>query len=124
MVLLMCGILIDVRDSWLYFKTFYCRAFFRIIPIFFLWIITSIVGVGLAGGMITRLSNSGIHPPLNFGIALYLLFLQSIAPITLFGIAGAWFGHLWSLAVEEQFYLVAPVVVRFTPQRVLRRLLA
>jgi peptidoglycan/LPS O-acetylase OafA/YrhL len=118
------GILMDVRNSPSYFKTFYSRRFFRIVPIYYLWILTYIGVVGLAGGMLTRLSNSGIRPPLDLGIASHFLFLQNIVPITLFGIAGAWFGHLWSLAVEEQFYLVAPVVVRFTPPRALKWILA
>ena len=39
------------------------------------------------------------------------------------GLAGAWFGHLWSLAVEEQFYFVAPLVVRFTAERYLKWIL-
>ena len=117
------GILMDVRNSPWYFKTFYCRRFFRIVPIYYLWILTYIAVVGLASGLLTRLSNSGIRPPLDLGIAAHFLFLQNVVPITLFGIAGAWFGHLWSLAVEEQFYLVAPVVVRFTPERALRWIL-
>jgi peptidoglycan/LPS O-acetylase OafA/YrhL len=118
------GILMDVRDSRSYFKTFYFRRFFRIVPIYYLWIVTYIAVVGLAGGMLTRLSNSGVRPPLDLGIASHFLFLQNIVPVALFGIAGAWFGHLWSLAVEEQFYLVAPVVVRFTPPRALKWILA
>lgn len=117
------GILMDVRNSPSYFETFYCRRFFRIVPIYYLWILTYIAVVGLAGGLLTRLSNSGIRPPLDLGIAAHFLFLQNVIPITLFGIAGAWFGHLWSLAVEEQFYLVAPVVVRFTAERALRWIL-
>ncbi len=44
--------------------------------------------------------------------------------MTLFGLAGAWFGHLWSLAVEEQFYLAAPFVVRFTAERYLKYILS
>ena len=118
------GILMDVRNSPSYFKTFYCRRFFRIVPIYYLWILTYIAVVGLAGGLLTRLSNSGVRPPLDLGIASHFLFLQNIVPVTLFGIAGAWFGHLWSLAVEEQFYLVAPVVVRFTAERALKWILA
>ena len=114
----------DVRNSRSYFKTFYCRRFFRIVPIYYLWILTYIAVVGLAGGLLTRLSNSGLRPPLDLGIASHFLFLQNLVPVTLFGIAGAWFGHLWSLAVEEQFYLVAPVVVRFTAERALKWILA
>ena len=117
------GILMDARSSPSYFKTFYARRFFRIIPVYYLWVAGYVALVAVAGGVLTRLSNSGVRPPLDLGILSHFLFLQNFVPITLFGLAGAWFGHLWSLAVEEQFYLVAPVVVRFTSERLLKWLL-
>src|SRR5882724_11376744 len=67
------GILIDVRGSPNYFKTFYARRFFRIIPIYYLWILFYILLVWSAGSYITRLSNSGIPPPLDRGIFSYFL---------------------------------------------------
>jgi len=117
------GILMDARSSPAYFKTFYARRFFRIIPVYYLWVAGYVALVAVAGGVLTRLSNSGIQPPLGLGIFSHFLFLQNFVPIALFGFAGAWFGHLWSLAVEEQFYLVAPVVVRFMPERLLKWIL-
>ena len=113
------GILLGARESPRYFKTFYARRFFRIVPIYYLWILAYVALIAGAGSQVTRLSNSGLRPPLNGGIFLYFLFLQNIIAIPVFGIAGAWFGHLWSLAVEEQFYLAAPLVVRFAPKRLL-----
>jgi len=114
------GILIAARSSPSYFTTFYIRRFFRIVPIYYLWTFLYVALIGLAGTTITRLSNSGVRPPLDLGIFSYFVFLQNLVPVTLFGLAGAWFGHFWSLAVEEQFYLVAPAVVRFTAPRVLK----
>src|SRR5260370_30559316 len=55
------GILMDVRGSPSYFKTFYIRRFFRIVPIYYLWIILYAALIGIASGAITRLSNSGIR---------------------------------------------------------------
>jgi peptidoglycan/LPS O-acetylase OafA/YrhL len=118
------GILMEVRSSPSYFKTFYVRRFFRIIPIYYLWIALYAALIGLAGDTVTRYSNSGIRPPLNLAICSHFLFLQNFFPMTLFGLAGAWFGPLWSLAVEEQFYLGAPIVVRAMSERALRRFLA
>jgi peptidoglycan/LPS O-acetylase OafA/YrhL len=114
------GILMDARQSPSYFKTFYARRFFRIVPVYYLWILLYIALIGLAGNEVVKLSNSGIRPPLDLRILSYFLFLQNSIPISLHGLSCSWFGHLWSLAVEEQFYLVAPLVVRIVPPRRLK----
>lgn len=117
------GILMDSRDSPSYFKTFYARRFFRIVPVYYVWVLLYVIVVGIAGNQVTRLSNSGIRPPLTLAVVSYFLFVQNSFTMSLYGIAAAWFGHLWSLAVEEQFYLVAPLVVRLTSPRLLKWLL-
>lgn len=96
------GILLDVRDSPNYFRTFYGRRFFRIVPLYYLWIGTYFV-IRLFGS-----SRFAWH-----AIPVYVLFLQNYTKIDRAVIAVAWLGSLWSLAVEEQFYLVVPTVVRF-----------
>jgi len=118
------GILMDARSSSSYYRTFYARRFFRIIPIYYLWITAYVVAIFLAGGRIQSLSNSGIRPPLDFAVFAHYLFLQNLGFHGFGGLAGAWFGHLWSLAVEEQFYLLAPLVVRFSSPRKLPAILA
>jgi peptidoglycan/LPS O-acetylase OafA/YrhL len=112
------GMLMDARNSPNYYRTFYARRIFRIIPIYYLWITAYIVLVSLAGPKIQALSNSGAASPLGFSTASLYLFLQNIQEPSSLGLAGPWFGHLWSLAVEEQFYLIAPLIVRFvSPKR-------
>ncbi len=118
------GILMDARASVSYYRTFYARRFFRIIPIYYLWMTAYIALVGFAGATIQRLSNSGLAPPLGFPVYSYYLFLQNFRASGFPGLAGAWFGHLWSLAVEEQFYLISPLVVRFVSPRKLPYALA
>jgi peptidoglycan/LPS O-acetylase OafA/YrhL len=118
------GILMDARESPSYFKTFYVRRFFRIVPVYFAWVLLYILLVSIAADLVVRFSNSGLRPPFNFSIWSHFLFLQNSFDFHFYGLAGAWFGHLWSLAVEEQFYLVAPLVVRFIPPRHLKWILA
>jgi peptidoglycan/LPS O-acetylase OafA/YrhL len=111
------GILMDARASSSYYRTFYARRFFRIVPIYYLWITVYVLAIALAGAKVQSFSNSGVGPPLGFSVYAHYLFLQNLDIPRFGGLAGAWFGHLWSLAVEEQFYLLAPLVVCFVNPR-------
>jgi peptidoglycan/LPS O-acetylase OafA/YrhL len=100
------GILLDSRSSPNYFRTFYIRRVHRILPIYYVWVTL----FGIAGYLGARW-----HPDvfvISVPLAAYFLFLQNmiftpLSTYTLFAI-----GNTWSLAVEEQFYLIAPLVVR------------
>jgi peptidoglycan/LPS O-acetylase OafA/YrhL len=111
------GILMDHSDSPSYFKTFYLRRFFRIIPIYYLWICLFIALVGAGGPALRAHMHSGQLPPLDFDIYRHFLFLQNLWEVNYTTIAYWWFAPAWSLAVEEQFYLVAPLLVRYLPRR-------
>lgn len=65
-----------------------------------------------------RMTWSGWRP-----VVVYALFAQNLISKSLQGISAAWLGPLWSLAVEEQFYLLMPLAVRFLPKRGLVQLL-
>ena len=117
------SILLDARNSPVYFKTFYIRRFLRIIPIYYLWVVAYILLVLLTGAFLRTHSNSGMIAGLNIKVYGYFLFLQNIIMSPFGGIAGAWFGHLWSLAVEEQFYLCSPVVLKILSPRSLNAFL-
>ena len=109
------GILLDARESPGFFQTFYARRFFRIIPLYAVW-----VGMFF---LLALLSFPGFpaairdNPERWTDARFYVVFLQNSfrIPHAVFGTA--WLGGLWSLAVEEQFYLVIPMVVRFFPRR-------
>lgn len=69
------GILMDARGSRSFFRTFYIRRFFRIIPIYYLWIWLYIVLVSVAGRAIQEVffrQSSAARIP-----SLCLLFLHS-----------------------------------------------
>ena len=111
------GILLDVRSSPSYFKTFYLRRFYRIIPLYYTWILVYFATVLVVGFFFKANASSfqGIAPSSR----LYLLpaFLQNFGVIGYSRLARAWFGPTWSLAVEEQFYLLAPLVIRLFSRR-------
>jgi peptidoglycan/LPS O-acetylase OafA/YrhL len=102
---LITGILLDSKESPNYFRAFYMRRVLRIFPLYFvflaafLWVLPLVreMGPGFA--------------QLKDQQAWYWTYLVNVK-IALEGWpAYGVLGHFWSLAVEEQFYLVWPFVV-------------
>jgi peptidoglycan/LPS O-acetylase OafA/YrhL len=90
---LITGILIDSRDRPDYFRRFYIRRALRILPAFYTTLIILLVGGWISWRFLT----------------LSVLFLANTAP--LLGVP-LQYGPLWSLAVEEHFYMLWPAIVR------------
>jgi peptidoglycan/LPS O-acetylase OafA/YrhL len=117
------GILLDAKSSTSYFKTFYVRRFYRIIPIYYLWILSFLALVVFGGKLLQARTHSGVLPPLGFELFKHFLFLQNTFLSKQVSLTGSWFGVSWSLAVEEQFYLAAPLLIKFFNAARLRILL-
>jgi len=119
------GILLDARTAENYYTTFYGRRFFRIFPLYYLWLGIFLVLLTLTSAIHTGLFiHAGVlHTLFNSDLPLwsYPFFVQNFA-IALHGTTGAmWLGITWSLAVEEQFYLLLPLAIRnLTTKGVLR----
>ena len=112
---LITGILVDTQQSEGYFKNFYVRRCLRIWPLYYSLIFFMFV-------IVRFLNRSEFHAVLQQSSPwwAYPLFLQNfVGPIST-NAAGP-LGVTWSLAIEEQFYLVWPVVVRFCSLKQLRR---
>jgi peptidoglycan/LPS O-acetylase OafA/YrhL len=106
---LITGILLKARRQreesgepwWHPVRHFYIRRSLRIFPLYYL-----VLGLLLIVGVDTARRDAGWH-------LLYLTNILSAMP----GGGDGVMGHFWSLAVEEQFYLVWPWLVLFMPRR-------
>jgi peptidoglycan/LPS O-acetylase OafA/YrhL len=112
------GILLDARTSKRYFHTFYARRSYRILPIYYLWLILFPIGVLVY-------SRWGIpylaqDPQMLLRLPLHYVFLQTLTYPFLPAartVGWYWLGPTWSVAVEEQFYLVVAPLVRLLSTR-------
>ena len=112
---LLGGILLDARSSPEYFKTFYARRAYRILPVYALTLIVFwlIMSLGNSSGNVAmRWLFSGAFP-----WYVYVSLTQNFAMTWHSSLGAAWLGPTWSLAVEEQFYLTLPLIIRYVSRR-------
>jgi peptidoglycan/LPS O-acetylase OafA/YrhL len=103
------GILIDHRDADHYFKPFYARRFFRIIPIYAV-VLGGYALCWLMGGDVRRTLVGNVGPPMPW--YAYLSFTNNLW-LAMHNTMDVFLPVTWSLAVEEQFYLTLPLIVRY-----------
>jgi peptidoglycan/LPS O-acetylase OafA/YrhL len=114
------GILLDQRESDNYFKVFYTRRICRIVPLYYCVLLLFLLSFSLGPafiGRIPQLYDKWIPP------WCYFTFTQNFAMFARGDFGPGWLGVTWSLAIEEQFYLLLPFIIRFTPTRKLPVLL-
>ena len=111
---LITGILIDARGSDRYFTSFYARRVLRIFPLYYLVVFFSFVVLAQSPWWHQLLVGPEGIPQwpywtylVNFAIAERGDFKHGVLDVA------------WSLAIEEQFYLVWPAVVWLLPPRFL-----
>jgi peptidoglycan/LPS O-acetylase OafA/YrhL len=113
---LITGVLLDAKQSEGYFRNFYARRCLRIWPLYYSALIFMFVVVPLFRPAEAQMIFAARSSPWW----AYPLFLQNfLVPIPT--MAAGLLGVTWSLAVEEQFYLFWPLVVRFGTVAQLRK---
>ncbi|MFV0337011.1 MAG: acyltransferase family protein [Chthoniobacterales bacterium] len=107
---LIVGILIDAREAPHYFKAFFTRRVCRILPVYYLILLLFPPMSHLALASHNWLFKEAL-PFWSYFFFLQNFFMHSA------GFGPNWLGVTWSLAIEEQFYLLIPLFIRFLSQR-------
>ena len=93
-----------------FFHTFYLRRVVRIVPVYFIVCVITLVLAGVLSG-----HTWSDHP---FSPVVYAVFGSNIM-MSIWGGGGEWLRPVWTVAVEEQFYLLLPLLIVLTPRRFL-----
>lgn len=112
---LITGILLRTKTASNYFSSFYARRVLRIFPVYYLTLSVVLILAAHSAWW-----NSMI-PALGHTRLSYYFYLQNWPAFWPQGheLRANVIGHFWSLAVEEQFYLIWPLVVLLFPERFL-----
>jgi peptidoglycan/LPS O-acetylase OafA/YrhL len=101
--------LLESRGADNYYSAFFARRILRIFPLYFLVLIVFLL-------VLPEFVDLSPDVRSSYANQTWLwLFLSNWAEP--YGREVYWFPHFWSLAVEEQFYLIWPVVIALTPTR-------
>jgi peptidoglycan/LPS O-acetylase OafA/YrhL len=108
------GILLDRRAAPRYFQAFYARRFCRILPLYFLvlgsfYLLRAAAPAFVASPALGQLFSDPL-PAWS-----YATFTQNLVMVHEHTFGPIGLAITWSLAIEEQFYLVLPLMVRFIP---------
>jgi peptidoglycan/LPS O-acetylase OafA/YrhL len=113
---LITGILIDTRGRGGYFSNFYARRALRIFPLYYGVLVVLLVIVP----HIPQLAGPEVATLVQYQNWAWLYGIN-ILVVKIGGFRIPYIDHFWSLAVEEHFYFVWPLIVWLCSRRVLAR---
>lgn len=117
---LITGILLDALGTEKYYRNFYIRRSLRIFPLYYL-VITGLVIAGSAALWLGfKINDPSIH--VLGGVWWNYTYLTNFA-LAIYGHNHTPFDVGWSLALEEQFYLLFPVLVSLTTRAQLKKVM-
>jgi peptidoglycan/LPS O-acetylase OafA/YrhL len=103
-----------------FFKKFYGRRFLRIFPLYYLYLLIMLIVTTILLNVdyrVTYMERFKEHLP--YALTYIYNFFNASPAYN----GESWLiGHLWSLSVEEQFYLVWPLLIFITPEKHLKKL--
>jgi peptidoglycan/LPS O-acetylase OafA/YrhL len=105
------GIILDQANEPGFLKSFYFRRVMRIFPVYFTVFLATIFCAWLTRGHVWS-----DHP---FPAITYATFAVNFALMNAHDWGSLWLRPAWTLAVEEQFYFVLPLLIMSMPRRYL-----
>ncbi|MBB4197292.1 hypothetical protein CCR94_14765 [Rhodoblastus sphagnicola] len=103
-------LIVEKMDASNFLSVFYLRRVCRTFPTYFA--ATSVI-IALGWLLGNKWSDGAAQLP----VWSYLVFLQNYFLINMQSVGAHWLSPTWTLALEEQFYLVAPFLLMLTPRR-------
>jgi len=110
------GILLDNKEAVNYFKVFYFRRVCRIFPLYFAWLSLFIVLGWIFQSLASTFPFDEVFVD-RIPRWSHATFTQNFLMAAYGDLGSRWLGVTWSLAIEEQFYLILPCMIRFLSSR-------
>jgi peptidoglycan/LPS O-acetylase OafA/YrhL len=90
-------------------RKFYSRRILRLWPLYYFVCLITIVCLWRIEPFSSSLSTSGTSSHLVLAAGIFLFHLANFQML----VPGTYLGHVWSISVEEQFYLLWPILIKY-----------